>query len=161
MKLRLACCLAFWVRAMSAFWLLGSGVAWATVKSEKVQTSRSAQAEYAKAFAYYVTLARRNELRLASSVPFFQKNWVEKSAYLNVLCVQSDPESCLEGLSWGLEDRALVVRDQAFRLLLALPFVEEQRRMDAALKITADERNFRRGLPLWIIDTAREFLASR
>lgn len=92
------------------------------------------------------------------SVTFARLNWVERTALLNVVCAAEAPGRCLEALALGLTDNALVVRDHAFRILLALPVASGARREAAARAILEDDRNYRKGQGLWIVDRARKFL---
>jgi hypothetical protein len=89
---------------------------------------------------------------------FARRNWVDRTALLNVVCAHEAPERCGAALELGLGDEALVVRDHAFRLLVAGPDVPDEMKARAARRILEDDRNYRRGRGLWIVDRARNYL---
>lgn len=108
-----------------------------------------------ESFARSYAKGTRPELAAA---PFARLTWVERTALLNVACAIDGAERCLAALELGLTDNALVVRDHAFRMLVALPVASAARREAAAQEIVGDDRNYRKGQGLWIVDRARKLL---
>jgi len=110
-----------------------------------------------RALSNLYTQARRP--RLEASV-FARIDWVQRTALLNVVCAAEPRPRCLEAVTLGLTDNALVVRDHAFRLLLRFADVSDGRKTDAARAIVADDRNYRRGQGLWIVERAKTYLSA-
>lgn len=106
-----------------------------------------------------------NGRRPSLSHRFFSRlDWVERTALLNVVCAQEPGPRCDEALRLGLSDNALLVRDHALRLQLQMPRPGASQddvgrsRRQAVEQTLADDRNYRRGQGLWIVERARKFL---
>ena len=117
-----------------------------------------------KALARTYARGRRPVLTHAS---FSKLNWLERTALLNVVCVQEPQHRCEVALRLGLSDNSLLVRDHAFRLLLldtGLSRASRQsvlrQRSQAAHKVLEDDRKYRRGQETWIVERARKYLES-
>jgi hypothetical protein len=116
------------------------------------------------------TLAKtyaRGRRPVLTHATFSKLNWLERTALLNVVCVQEPQERCETALKLGLSDNSLLVRDHAFRLLLLDTGLQRASRQDnmrqrqlAAHKVLEDDRNYRRGQGLWIVERARKYLKS-
>ena len=89
---------------------------------------------------------------------FNRAGWQGRTAVLNVVCANDTRARCLEALALGLNDNALVVRDHAFRILLSFEDLASRQKEDAAQAIVADDRNYRRGQGLWIVERAHKYL---
>ena len=103
----------------------------------------------------------RGKRPVLSHAAFERLDWVERTALLNVVCAHESKARCDMALDLGLGDNALVVRDHALRLLLAAADADPKRQREAARRIVEDDRNYRRGQGLWIVDRARSALGGR
>lgn len=91
---------------------------------------------------------------------FNKLDWIGRTAVLNRSCQPSQEESaCRNALQLGLGDSALLVRDHALRLALHGPVFSAEKKRELARQALADQRNYRQGFGLWIVERAKEQLA--
>jgi hypothetical protein len=106
-------------------------------------------------------LLLRSEISQATFANF---DWVGKTALINLVCPvessQSNVPACRKVLLQGIRDDALVVRDHSLRTMLTRASISEELKRDAATKIIADDRNYRRGKAFWIVTSAQKYLNS-
>lgn len=85
-------------------------------------------------------------------------NWVGRTAAINYACSATTKETCRRVLTMGTEDRALLVRDHALKVILhGEQYMKEEKIQHARMAIE-DIRNYRTGQPLWIVTRAQKYL---
>jgi hypothetical protein len=85
-------------------------------------------------------------------------NWVGRTAAINYACSATTHEICRRVLMMGAEDRALLVRDHALKVILHSDQYVQEEKVKYARMAVEDIRNYRTGQPLWIVTRARKYL---
>jgi hypothetical protein len=111
---------------------------------------------------YQKALARIEQTRMSGARldgAFYNGlNWVGKTALINYSCSTLNQKSCRAVLGLGVEDKAMVVRDHALRLILANASFSKVEKQRYAKRIVEDYRNYRGTVSLWIVERAQKFL---
>jgi hypothetical protein len=114
--------------------------------------------EYKRALATFMRTKRTAQESRFDAKSFQRLNWVGRTAAINFACGSNKEKACRQALFLGLTDNALVVRDHALRIMLAHSGFEQQEKSLASERVIKDDRNYRRGASLWIVERARQFL---
>lgn len=86
------------------------------------------------------------------------QNWVGRIALINIVCGSENSNSCKKVLNYALLDNALVVRDHALRIYINQNLSKESEKLKALNRIISDDRNYRKGKPLWIVHRAQNYI---
>jgi hypothetical protein len=92
---------------------------------------------------------------------FRSLNWVGRTAAINYACSATNNETCRRVLILGTEDRALLVRDHALKVILHSDRYAQEEKVKYSRMAVEDIRNYRTGQPLWIVTRARKYLADQ
>lgn len=122
--------------------------------------SGSEENDYKLALAYLERTMRGGKKPLDLR-EFRRMNWIGRTAILNYVCSVRAADECQSFLHLGLADGALYVRDHALRMVLASVHFSIDEKNRISRDVVTDNRNYRRGGGLWIVDRARNFLARR
>lgn len=118
------------------------------------------QDEYRKALLELEKLSTKDLTQLVENKKHFSAaNWIGRTATLNYVCRGESQALCRIALNQGLIDNALVVRDHALRVSIAGGIFTQAEKRRLVDQVIVDDRNYRNGLPLWIVTRAKEFQA--
>jgi len=140
-----------------------AGIAWSAVAlGVTVSESSSQESESATSLHYRKAIAKVE--KYATRGPgitqglFRSFNWVGRTAVINYACSAATGETCRRVLIMGVEDRALLVRDHALKVILHSDQYVQEEKVKYARMAVEDIRNYRTGQPLWIVTRARKYL---
>jgi hypothetical protein len=129
--------------------------AWGVTPPKEPQANDDVES-YQRAMAQLEFLSSKGKLLTLER--FKRLNWVGRTAAMNYTCSAQRIEDCRKVISFGLTDKALVVRDHALRIVLASSTYLPVEKSQIARDVLEDPRNYRTGAPLWIVDRARKYL---
>ena len=105
-----------------------------------------------------VEISKVSEEKRVSAEFLRGQNWVGRIALINIVCGSENSNSCKKVLNYALLDNALVVRDHALRIYINQNLSKESEKLKALNRIISDDRNYRKGKPLWIVHRAQNYI---
>jgi hypothetical protein len=102
-------------------------------------------------------ISQENQPNLSRHAP--KLTWIGRIEYLDRYCLEKSSPFCKEALSQGLQDKALVVRDHALKKIVKRELLEHNEKKRLLGDVVKDQRNYRKGRALWIVDRAKVALS--
>ncbi len=103
-------------------------------------------------------ISRISEEKRVSAEFLRSQNWIGRIALINIACGSENSDSCKKVLNYALLDNALVVRDHSLRIYINQNLTKESEKLKALNRVISDDRNYRKGKPLWIVHRAQNYI---